>query len=88
MNGPILMKTWEEFVYEISALGFCYDPKTRAWHREDGATASDEALRDLHSIWPVFASATLKLYAKGNKSVSVEAAWENDTFVARLKAVE
>ena len=56
--------TWEEFIYELSALGFRYVKSSRAWYRPDGACASDEALRDLHAHWPVHASAALKLYAE------------------------
>jgi len=88
------LMTWEEFIYEFSALGFRYNKGTRSWHRytssgvPDGASASDEALRDLHAHWPVMLSAALKLFAEGKKTVSVECGWENDSFVARLKVVE
>jgi hypothetical protein len=83
-----LLLTWEQFLYELSNLGFHYSKASNAWEREDGAVASDEALRDLHSHWPVFLSAALKLWSEGKKTVSVEVAWEDDAFVARLRAVE
>jgi len=86
--SALLLMTWEEFLYELSALGFTYNKNSHTWQRADGACASDEALRDLHKHWPVFISAALKLWADGNKTVSVESSWENDAFVARLRAVE
>ena len=86
--SALVIKSWEEFIYELSSLGFIFDKSTNSWHREDGAAASDEAMRDLHAVWPVFASAALKLYAEGKKTVSVECSWENEAFVARLRAVE
>jgi hypothetical protein len=86
--SALLVMSWEQFIYELSSLGFVYDKTTNSWDRVDGAAASDEALRDLHAHWPVLASAALKLYAEGKKTVSVESAWETGAFVARLKAVE
>ena len=32
-----LLLTWEQFIYEISALGFVYDKRSHSWKREDGA---------------------------------------------------
>lgn len=86
--SAVLNLTWEEFLYELSALGFVYDKPSHSWRRQDGAAASDEALRDLHSCWPIFLSAALRLWSEGYKTVSVESAWENGVFVARLRAVE
>ena len=83
-----LLMTWEEFLYEFSALGFSYNKNAHAWRREDGACASDEALRDLFAHWPIMLSAALKLWSEGKRTVSVESSWENGAFVARLKAVE
>jgi len=83
-----LLLTWEQFLYELSALGFSYDKRDHSWKRADGAAASDEALRDLHTHWPVFLSAALKLWSEGKKTVSVETAWEDNVLVARLRAVE
>ncbi len=80
--------TWEEFIYELSALGFSYCKEDRSWRRPNGALASDEALRDLHDHWPVLLSAALKLWEKGAKIVAVESGWEEDALVARLKVVE
>ena len=86
--SAIHLMSWEEFIYRLSALGFVFDAAAHCWRHENGAVAADEALRDLHKIWPVFASAALKLYAEEKKTVSVESSWENGAFVARLKAVE
>jgi hypothetical protein len=83
-----LLLTWEQFLYELSAQGFCYDKHSHSWQRKDGACASDESLRDLHTHWPVLVTAALRLWQEGNKTVSVETGWENGSFVARLKAVE
>ena len=80
------LMTWEEFIYELSALGFVYHKHGWCWKREDGAIASDEALRDLHKNWPILMSAALRLYAEGAKSVSVECNWENGVFVTRLRS--
>lgn len=86
--GDDVKLTWEEFLYELSALGFTYSKADRSWRREDGAAASDEALRDLHNLWPLHASAALKLWSEGHKTVAVECSWENGVFISRLKAVE
>ena len=86
--SALKLLTWEEFVYELSNLGFKYSKGTCSWHRLDGAAASDEALRDLHKYWPSLIGPVLKLYAEGKKTVSVECSWENEAFVARLRAVE
>lgn len=83
-----LLLTWEQFIYEISALGFVYDKRSHSWKREDGAAVCDEALRDIHTHWPVFVSAMLKLWAEGAKMMAIESSWENRSFVARLKVVE
>jgi hypothetical protein len=80
--------TWEEFVYELSALGFVYSKEDRSWRREDGAMASDEALRDIHTHWPVLMSAALQLYAEGAKTISVEFNRDGQDFVTRLRTVE
>ena len=86
--SALVIKSWEEFIYKLSSLGFVFDKSTQSWHRRDGASIADESLRDLHATWPVFASAALKLYAEGKKTICVESSWENNTFVARLRAVE
>ena len=83
-----LLMSWEAFLYELSALGFSYDKKSHAWRREDGACASDEALRDLHTHWPIMLTAALKLWSEGKRTVCIESAWEDGIFVARLRAVE
>lgn len=88
MRGPIKKLTWEEFIYEMSALGFRYDKDDNSWRRADGAIASDESLRDLHNYWPVLASAALKLWENGAKIIAVEARWEAEAFVSRVMAVE
>jgi len=88
MRSALRLMTWEEFLYAFMSLGFRYESDSLSWKRSDGASASDEALRDLHKTWPVFLSAALKLWAEGKKTVSIESAWENDTFVGRLRAVE
>jgi len=82
-----LLLTWEQFLYELSALGFNYDKSGHSWKRADGAAASDEALRDIHAHWPVFVTGALKLWAEGAKTVSIEVNWESGALVARLKAV-
>ena len=87
-TNALRLMTWEEFIYELSALGFIYDKGLRCWKREDGAIASDEALRDLHTHWPILMSAALRLYVEGAKSISVECNWERNVFVARLRAGE
>lgn len=86
MNALTL--TWEQFIYELSALGFNYNKTDHCWRRDDGASASDEALRDLYTHWPVLVSAALRLWGEGKRTVSIETAWENEVFVARLRAVE
>jgi len=78
--------TWEEFIYELSALGFVYDKRDRSWKREDGVAACDEALRDLHRNWPAMMGAVLHLYAEGSKTVYIEFNREGNTFVARLRS--
>ena len=84
-----IVMSWEQFLYELSALGFSYHKPSRSWRRaDDGAAASDEALRDLHATWPAFLTAALRLWREGKKTVGVETTWEGETLVARLRAVE
>jgi hypothetical protein len=83
-----LLLTWEQFLYELSALGFNYDKCDHVWRNESGAAVTDEALRDIHAHWPVFISAALKLWSDGAKMICIETNWENGVFVARLRVVE
>ena len=84
--SAINLLTWEEFIYELSALGFVYDKRSRAWKREDGASASDESLRDIHANWPIMLSAALHLYSEGAKTIYIEFNREGSVFVARLRS--